>query len=302
MYFCKKEIVSFSLSSRSKIALHTILFGLFFLLFLYQVRRMPIRLEFYANWIWLAPVIILMPVNWFMEFKKWQLQLNFLKLPSTHLVESFTAGMVSDFVIPGIPTNFVGRIMYFDPAVRVSFIAWNQITNGIQFIITILCGMLAIVVLGQGSLFIISTVIGVLILACMIWLLPRFRSYLRNKIPALFYTEIKSSAAFQYLLKIGFLSTVRMIVFTTQFVFILQVFGVVFSLELLLWIWLSYLSVTLSPSLFLGKLFIRESITVAVFQLGNYAAHPILLASFFVWIINGLFPTIIAWLINIFKK
>jgi hypothetical protein len=36
--------------------------------------------------------------------------------------------------------------------------------------------------------------------------------------------------------------------------------------------------------------------------LGNYAATPVLLASFAIWFFNGFIPTAIAWLITISKK
>jgi hypothetical protein len=52
--------------------------------------------------------------------------------------------------------------------------------------------------------------------------------------------------------------------------------------------------VTISPSLFLGKLAIRESISLWVLTVAGYQQQPILIASFSVWIINLFIPTIFA--------
>ena len=301
VFLLKKELPIF-ISFRLKIVMHSLLFGLFASLFIYQLLRIPYQSIHVIDWAKFILPLLLVPINWYLEYKKWYLQLNFLKLPQENAHRSFAAGMVSDFIIPGIPTNFVGRIMYFDSSKRIALTTWTQITNGIQFLITLLCGMLSIFVLNKGSY-----LSGVVLLVCFgllnaLWLFPSIRGYIKKKFPGLFDGQIKSKTAIYYLIKIGFLSIIRMIVFTLQFLFFLNAFGIPFTVDLLFWIWLSYLSVTFSPSLFFGKLFVRESVTVAVFQLGNYAATPVLLASFAIWFFNGFIPTAIAWLITISKK
>ena len=60
------------------------------------------------------------------------------------------------------------------------------------------------------------------------------------------------------------MSTLRHAVFTLQFYLVLIAFGVETSFELIFWIWQVYFWVTLSPSLLLGKIGIRESIAVII--------------------------------------
>jgi hypothetical protein len=98
--------------------MHSLLFGLFASLFVYQVLRIPYQSIHVIDWAKFILPLLLVPINWYLEYKKWYLQLNFLKLPLQNAHKSFAAGMVSDFIIPGIPTNFVGRIMYFDSSKR----------------------------------------------------------------------------------------------------------------------------------------------------------------------------------------
>jgi hypothetical protein len=254
------------------------------------------------NWPWLIPFLVLVPLNWYLEFQKWREQLTFLNLPKTQSIQSFAAGMVSEFIIPGIPTNFIGRILFFDSTVRLALAGWTQITNAIQFLVTVLCGVVAILVLGKGSLVTLGFLLGIFGVIPMIWMIPAVRITIRKRFPALFLGEIKPRKIVDYLLQIGILSIFRMIVFSLQFVLLLYLFGIPISFELVWWIWLSYLSVTVTPSLFLGKLFVRETVTVAIFQMGNYATAPVLLATFSIWLFNGLIPTILAWILTMNKK
>ena len=88
---------------------------------------------------------------------------------------------------------------------------------------------------------------------------------------------------------------IQAFVFSTQFFFALLCFNIPFSTELFLWIWITYFAVTLTPSLFFGKIIVRDSIAVAIFSIGGYEALPVLLSSFSIWIINVFTPTLIAW-------
>lgn len=275
---------------------------LFGILVIYQVLEMPYQYVQVAHWLWLIPILVLVPLNWYLEFQKWRKQLVFLNLPNTHTIQSFAAGMVSDFILPGIPTNFIGRILFFDSAVRISLAAWTQVTNAVQFLVTVFFGMIAILVLGKGSLMTLSFLCGIFGVILVVWMMPAVRIATRKRFPALFLDEIKPRKIVYYLLQIGLLSIIRMFVFTVQFALFLYVFGIPMSSDLVYWIWLSYLSVTVSPSLFLGKLFVRETVTVAVFQMADYATAPVLLASFSIWLVNGLIPTIFAWISTMNKK
>ena len=289
-------------SSRLKILVHSFLFVLFGILFTYQLMNIPFHTINVFNWPWLIPFLVLVPLNWYLEFQKWREQLTFLNLPKTQSIQSFAAGMVSEFIIPGIPTNFIGRILFFDSTVRLALAGWTQITNAIQFLVTVLCGVVAILVLGKGSLVTLGFLLGIFGVIPMIWMIPAVRITIRKRFPALFLGEIKPRKIVDYLLQIGILSIFRMIVFSLQFVLLLYLFGIPISFELVWWIWLSYLSVTVTPSLFLGKLFVRETVTVAIFQMGNYATAPVLLATFSIWLFNGLIPTILAWILTMNKK
>jgi hypothetical protein len=55
-----------------------------------------------------------------------------------------------------------------------------------------------------------------------------------------------------------------------------------------------YFWVTLAPSLFLGKIVIRESISVWVLAFAGMNEITVVASSFIIWVFNLLLPTLIA--------
>lgn len=89
------------------------------------------------------------------------------------------------------------------------------------------------------------------------------------------------------------ISALRFFVFSLQFLLVLTAFGATFSLDIFYAIIIVYFFTTLTPSLFMGKLFIREN--YALFVLAPFVDNQliILLASFSVWIINLALPALV---------
>ena len=104
----------------------------------------------------------------------------------------------------------------------------------------------------------------------------------------------------EFRLQVLFLSLLRYLIFSLQYFFLFQGFGVPFSFEILGWIWQIYFWSTLAPSLWMGKLVIRESI--ALWVLTPIIGHPeiILFTSISLWILNHGILALIA--IPFFKK
>ncbi len=56
-------------------------------------------------------------------------------------------------------------------------------------------------------------------------------------------------------------------------------------------------AITAAPSLFLGKIIVRETIALSVLSMAGIAGSVILLAAFSTWMINQILPVIIATLL-----
>jgi hypothetical protein len=103
--------------------------------------------------------------------------------------------------------------------------------------------------------------------------------------------EVKMKSNF--LLKQLIFSFLRHFVFSLQYFLLLLAFGLHLDLESIFYIWQIYFWSTLIPSLWFGKLFIRES--VALWILGQITTQTeiVLLSSVTLWFINQVVPALI---------
>ncbi len=250
----------------------------------------------------LSLALCLMPLNWWFEWRKWELiNRSDEQIPRESKWQGFLAGMVTAMLTPGLVGNFIGRSLYSDKERRSEVTFLTLLANLAQFLVSLLFGVLALYYLKQTPFSIplnniTISVFLTLLLGIMLFLFAgKPWKLLSRIIPSMQLNEQGSK------LKIPFLlwSVLRHFVFTLQFVFVLHAFGARVSLELVFWIWQVYLFVTLVPSVFLGKVIIRDSIAVLVLSYAGIGMEnmEIFSASFSVWVINLFIPLICALLL-----
>lgn len=106
--------------------------------------------------------------------------------------------------------------------------------------------------------------------------------------------------ASMFRIKVLLYSLFRYLVFISQFALVLMVFGVEFEMEVLFRIAQVYFLSALIPTLFLGKLGVRESVAILIFGSAGIPEISVLVASLSIWLINLIIPTLIA--ITLVKK
>lgn len=245
-------------------------------------------------------VLGLVPLNWILEWWKWTSTLNVLEIRSTSLIKkhSFFAGIVTGMITPNMLGNFIGRIYYFERRNRVALTILTLMTNYAQFIASFIFGIIGILILGKIPMDIQISKLTIILSCCIvgvIFLYFNFERILRlfNVKPRI-YTLIQNlKKRKQYRWRILLYSLLRHSIFTMQFLFMLCAFGEDFTLVNVFWIWQVYLWVTLAPSLFLGKLAVRESISIWVLTLAGMGEVTVLISSFLIWTFNLLLPTIV---------
>lgn len=239
-------------------------------------------------------VILLMPFHWVIEFFKWKVVMKRQGLCIKIAKKSFASGILSEFLIPGIPSNFLGRILFFEKEERVELSVWIQLANFTQFLVTLIFGLASMLYLNLSlSNNVIFFCCGLAFFVLLFLFLQKFNfiNPLRDILNLSLFK--KDSKSLYYLF---FLSLLRFLFFSLQFGLLLHALSISFDFTLFAYIWTSYLVVSFSPSLFLGNILVRESITVSIFQLGHYPVFPILTATFCIWFINNLIPACIAWM------
>lgn len=244
--------------------------------------------------------LLLVPINWCLEWIKWVITLNVAEVQTTQKIKlnAFFAGIITGMLTPNMLGNFIGRIYYFERRNRISLIVLTLVSNYAQFIASIVFGIIGILILGKipidfeiNKFYFLLIVIGLVVILFYFnfeWLLI----FLKRKVRIyVLIRNIKRRRMYRW--KILLLSFLRHGIFTLQFSFMLHAFGENLSLENVFWIWQVYLWVTIAPSLILGKLAIRESIAIWVLTLAGMGELTVLISSFLIWTFNLLLPTII---------
>lgn len=249
--------------------------------------------------LFISIVFILMPLNYYLEWRKWKLALVAIQQldDKSKAKNAFASGIVSSFLTPAFSGNFLGRVFFYAAEWRWKITVHSLVSNFSQFYVSLIFGFFSLLLLTSKKLvvglneYVILAGIGLFISSIIYFLgdkiahqLPVFRIQSMAKI-------VESGPSRIQTLGLSFL---RYLVFILQFVFALLAFGAEYDVQLLLWIGLVYLLVTLTPSLFFGKVVVRESIAVTVLAWAGYASGIVLFASFSIWLINLLLPTFLA--------
>ncbi len=256
-------------------------------------------------------VIVLIPVNWFVEFLKWHLttQAIISKSDFSSVKNSFYAGMVTGLLTPNMIGNFIGRMYYFKRKDRVVIILLTLISNQAQFLITVLLGTAGFILIPVGvdrlSLDLYTWVSIGLIAALSLLsyfqlerILQLFSSTRKiGRRLELVFTRLKTFRS-----KVLILSFLRYLVFIVQFALLLVAFGAEFELMLIVRISEVYLISALIPTLFLGKLGVRESVGVMILGSMGISEVTVVVSSLSIWFLNLILPTMMALVLLKFRK
>ncbi len=248
----------------------------------------------------LVVVIILVFVNWGFEFAKWNVVLGFSGVRTSWKIRfrSFLAGIITGLLTPNMIGNFIGRMFYFQRRDRVAVVLLTLFANAAQFLASIFFGLIALFWLGipgkdfawSHEGFMIATILFFSLLTllylkfeCIPLKLVTGNKYVRRIIPLM-----KRRSFFR--VKLLLLSIARHFIFSLQYWLLLKTFGLEIDLHWFGWIWQVFFWATLIPSLWFGKLVIRES--MALWILAPLTGNPalILFASVFLWILNQAVP------------
>lgn len=283
--------------------LKILLFGALMWLFFNQVKRAD-----WSKWndfslhspFLLGIVILLVFVNWGLEFAKWSVVLHFSGVRASPRVRlrSFLAGIITGLLTPNMIGNFIGRMFYFQRRDRVSIILLTLFANAAQFLASIFFGLIAVLWLGvpgkgfawKHDTFLITVILAMGVLTLLYFTFERLPLPLvrENKYIRRIRPLVTRRGFFR--LRLLMLSFVRHFVFSLQYWLLLKAFGLPADLMWLGWIWQVFFWATLIPSLWFGKLVIRES--MALWILAPLTTHPalVLFASVFLWVLNQAVP------------
>jgi len=262
-------------------------------------------IEFHAN----APFYLffgfgLMFLNWSLEALKWQRLMEGLKpLTFKEALRDVLAGLATGLVTPNRAGNFIGRIARLDKELRLKGMLRTFYANLVQFSITLIFGLLGLFFLSasvfESGFFLV--LIGTLIGVSLSLLLIVYPKYVLVKpfcwlIPESLKGGIAELSAFSNQLKqnLMVLAILRYFIFVSQYVLVLIALNQSLSIPILFGsVAVMYLIMTLIPSLFMGKLFVREAAGLIVFSSIGIPDNVTILAGFMIWFINIALPGVV---------
>lgn len=250
--------------------------------------------------------ILLFPINWGLESLKLYRSIDQNTFSFIQANKAVYAGIITGIFTPNRIGNFLGRAQVVPSEMKPIIITHTFASNLASLQSTLLLGMIGILVSPieltfSKPMLMIATGAFVCVLLFLSfhpsvvsnisWINKRISSYL----PSIEAFERKPLARKIELLA---LSLLRSFVFQLQFVLILFAFDASLDFYALFWaISITYLITTLFPSLFFGKLFIREASALYVLSQFKIDEGIILISVILLWLINLVIPAIIGYLL-----
>ncbi len=252
---------------------------------------------------YLLLVVLLMPLNWYLDFLKWKMILRFKGIGAKNIrFKSFISGIAISAITPNRIGNFLGRMVWFSNKNKVYVSLATLYSNFAQFLSTLIVGVFGLSMannLPSSLTFNVAvyasfiTILGVLFL-CYLFSYAFIHLILKSK-PNI------SNAIIPFLkqkrLRLLLVSVLRFVVICNQYYFTLCFFQIESFYDVLPLVMTVFLFTTLTPSLFFGKLMVRESI--ALFILTPFYSNEILIltSSLLLWFINLGIPALIGGLV-----
>jgi len=252
---------------------------------------------FLSNSLLFVLVIILMPVNWWLEAKKWQiLSAPIQQISMSKAYKAVVVGLSLSFVTPHGVGDYFGRILWLNNQNRSKLIGSLFLGRIAQMAATLIFGGFGIYTLFGRAILMYYSLLCVCLIIIFFMLLTGFKISIKKAWyrKMMYYVEVVKTYSSREIGLVFMLSVVRYILFCTQFVMILSIFThVSLGLQMAGATWIFLAKSVLPTFNFLSDLGVREFSAVYFFEQFGVSALPVVSASLLIWIINILIPTMI---------
>jgi hypothetical protein len=263
----------------------------------------------FFHWQSLFLVVLLIPLNWYLESVKWKILLkNVEQISLRTAFYSVLAGLTTGIFSPARLGEFAGRVLILEPKNRKKASTLWAVGSVTMTIAVCLFGIPALFFFIQSGrevnllqnatvthyLTVVLFVVFFLIL--LYFLLPFISNFLSGKISGHFSStfNLLKSLSFDHLLSVLILSLSRYLVFCLQFWLMLYFFGVKLSpWEACVGIFTAYLLITFLPSVFLTEAAVKSSVFLLILSAFSDNPVAIISTSMLLWIVNLAIPTLL---------
>ena len=259
----------------------------------------------------LIGAVLLVHPNIWLSYFKWKLTVKVIDEPEhvSRTIQSFFAGVVTGLLTPNMMGNFIGRFYYYEKSKRTAITLLTLLSNYAQFLASLVFGVISIYGIGRilyvSELSWFQSIQEWIVIIIVVWFIISILGYLFAGRIVLYFRKRPGIEMFASILKkkkyfrwnILWLSLARFMTFTFQFSLVLNAFGEELSIHGIFAIWQVYLVTMMIPSLFFGKLGIKESVSIALLGAVGMNELAILSSSLIIWTVNSLSPALIGLVI-----
>lgn len=260
----------------------------------------------------LLAVCVLVPVNWGLESYKWQ----FITKPVQPIsfgraFRSVLAGVCLGNLAPGRSTEFLAKIMFFEPEHR-AVVSLLHFVNGIfQLLITIATGILGLLIslstAMQGTSIWLVLAFALCLLCLFITAIVKFE-WLQRKIFSWkwlkkYQPSQPVSLSRKNIFTLLLVSATRYAVFTLQFYWLLLCFDLKTDTPLMLCsITIYFMLTSVVPMISIVEPAIRAAIILFVFNTGPSHSLQLVAVSTMLWLANIVLPSVAGYVIILKEK
>ncbi|MFL2569518.1 MAG: lysylphosphatidylglycerol synthase domain-containing protein [Flavobacteriales bacterium] len=264
-----------------------------------------------GSYIELVLVVFLMFVNWSIDAIKWQFLVSKLEKVSFWLaLKAVFLGITVSIFTPNRVGEFGGRVFCLQQADRLKAVLVTIFGNITQLVTTIIFGVLAFLFFSSQYTYLFFTksdygIYILIVLSIVVLMVLMYLLYNVSQLSSLFsrlkflekyksYAPVFSLFSAKDISKVLFLSMLRYSVYSFQFYLLIKFANIEINLlQSLTMSALTFLSMSIIPTIALTELGVRGSVAIYFFGLLSSNAIGIITASFALWIINLVFPAII---------
>lgn len=328
------------LKRKYKILLNYIVGPLLFIVLSYAIyRRIQAQSDIRTSWATIQQsftgpqewkfwtVMVLSLLNWGIEARKWQVLVK--PVQEISLFRAFKAvlsGLALSLFVPNRVGEYVGRILYMDEGNRLRSVALTLIGSVSQLVVTLVAGIGGLIYMRffilnehtqlQGlSVFwfdgmLYAIVVGTLLLLLVYYKLSWITSNI-ERIPFVakysYYIQKVETFHWKELNKVLILSIIRFLVFTLQYLLLMQVFNVHINYIDGFWlVCVMFLVLAIVPTIPVAELGVRGNASLQLFGLLSTNTIGIIATAAGIWGINLILPSLAGSLfilgIKLFRK
>ena len=276
-----------------------------------EVKNQFLSILSEGSYIELVLVFFLMFVNWSIDAIKWQFLVSKLEKVSFWLaLKAVFLGITVSIFTPNRVGEFGGRVFCLQQADRLKAVLVTIFGNITQLVTTIIFGVLAFLFFSSQYTYLLFTksdygIYILLVLSVVVITVIMYLLYNVSQLSSLFsrwkfLEKYKSYSPVFFLFsvidisKVLFLSMLRYSVYSFQFYLLIKFANIEINLlQSLTMSALTFLSMSIIPTIALTELGVRGSVAIYFFGFISSNAIGIMTASFALWIINLVVPAII---------